>query len=128
MRFIISNTTEAGIAFNEDDRLEDSPQKSFPDKLLFSLASMIRFYRGEKDEKTIDLKDEAWILEMYKRLWSTYDGSEEKIRQIAEEVLAQEGIWKMNLNTIDGLTDKVVQYLTDIEKLGIHKALEEVMG
>src|SRR4051794_3309500 len=30
LRFIFSNTTEAGIAFDENDRLEDRPQKSFP--------------------------------------------------------------------------------------------------
>ena len=29
LRFIMSNTTEAGIAFDENDKLEDKPQKSF---------------------------------------------------------------------------------------------------
>ena len=33
LRFVISNTTEAGISFEERDRLEDKPQKSFPGKL-----------------------------------------------------------------------------------------------
>jgi len=32
-RFIISNTTEAGIAFSGDDKFEDRPAKSFPAKL-----------------------------------------------------------------------------------------------
>ena len=32
-RFIISNTTEAGICFEEDNKLEDRPAKSFPGKL-----------------------------------------------------------------------------------------------
>lgn len=32
-RFIISNTTEAGIAFSADDKLTDMPAKSFPAKL-----------------------------------------------------------------------------------------------
>lgn len=32
-RFIISNTTEAGIAFSADDRIDDRPAKSFPAKL-----------------------------------------------------------------------------------------------
>lgn len=32
-RFIISNTTEAGIAFSADDKLTDRPAKSFPAKL-----------------------------------------------------------------------------------------------
>lgn len=32
-RFIISNTTEAGIAFSADDKFDDRPAKSFPAKL-----------------------------------------------------------------------------------------------
>lgn len=32
-RFIISNTTEAGICFEENDKLDDAPPKSFPAKL-----------------------------------------------------------------------------------------------
>ncbi|MDE6864283.1 MAG: tagaturonate reductase, partial [Eubacterium sp.] len=33
LRFIISNTTEAGIAFSSDDKFTDKPAKSFPAKL-----------------------------------------------------------------------------------------------
>lgn len=29
-RFVISNTTEAGIAYSEGDRITDRPAKSFP--------------------------------------------------------------------------------------------------
>lgn len=32
-RFVISNTTEAGICFDENDKLEDTPAKTFPAKL-----------------------------------------------------------------------------------------------
>ena len=32
-RFIVSNTTEAGIAFVSEDRFEDAPPSSFPAKL-----------------------------------------------------------------------------------------------
>ena len=33
LRFIFSNTTEAGICYNEDDRLDDTPPSSFPAKV-----------------------------------------------------------------------------------------------
>ena len=33
LRFMISNTTEAGIVYNSSDALEDTPQTSFPGKL-----------------------------------------------------------------------------------------------
>ena len=32
-RFVVSNTTEAGITFSEDDKVTDAPPKSFPAKL-----------------------------------------------------------------------------------------------
>ncbi len=32
-RFVISNTTESGIVFSEEDKLEEAPPKSFPAKL-----------------------------------------------------------------------------------------------
>lgn len=44
--FIFSNTTEAGIAFDENDRLTDRPQNSFPGKLTALLYE--RFKLGKK--------------------------------------------------------------------------------
>lgn len=43
-RFIISNTTEAGICFSEDDKITDKPAKTFPAKLTQLLAK--RFELG----------------------------------------------------------------------------------
>ena len=36
-RFVVSNTTEAGIVFSEEDKLTDAPPKSFPAKLTLLL-------------------------------------------------------------------------------------------
>ena len=41
-RFIVSNTTEAGIAFAADNRFEDAPAKSFPGKLTQLLYKRYR--------------------------------------------------------------------------------------
>lgn len=45
-RFIVSNTTEAGIEFVSDNKLEDKPAKSFPGKLTQLLYR--RFLLGLK--------------------------------------------------------------------------------
>lgn len=50
MRFIFSNTTEAGIAFNEKDRLEDRPQSSFPGKLTAFLYHRYQTFNGDKEK------------------------------------------------------------------------------
>lgn len=53
LRFIFSNTTEAGIAFDENDRLEDTPQKSFPGKLTAFLYERYNAFQGDKDKGLI---------------------------------------------------------------------------
>lgn len=41
-RFIVSNTTEAGICFDENDKIEDRPAKSFPGKLTQLLVERFK--------------------------------------------------------------------------------------
>ncbi|WP_425236877.1 tagaturonate reductase [Ulvibacterium sp.] len=53
LRFIISNTTEAGIAYSKTDRLEDSPQKSFPGKLTALLYRRFQTFEGNPDKGLI---------------------------------------------------------------------------
>jgi len=47
LRFIISNTTEAGIAFDKNDKLEDEPQKTFPGKLTAFLYRRFKVFNGD---------------------------------------------------------------------------------
>ncbi|MFU0825589.1 tagaturonate reductase [Clostridium sp.] len=53
LRFIISNTTEAGITFDETDKLEDKPQKSFPGKLTAFLYNRFKAFGGSKESGLI---------------------------------------------------------------------------
>ncbi|WHY01907.1 tagaturonate reductase [Neobacillus sp. DY30] len=53
LRFIFSNTTEAGIAFDENDRLEDRPQRSFPGKLTAFLYERYNAFQGDKNKGLI---------------------------------------------------------------------------
>ena len=48
LRFVISNTTEAGIAYHEGDRLEDKPQTSFPGKLCAFLYRRYKAFSGDE--------------------------------------------------------------------------------
>ncbi|SDN05642.1 tagaturonate reductase [Fictibacillus solisalsi] len=47
LRFVISNTTEAGIRFNENARLEDRPQEGFPAKLTAFLYHRFQRFNGD---------------------------------------------------------------------------------
>ena len=50
LRFVFSNTTEAGIVFDENDRLEDKPQKSFPGKFTALLYHRFKTFNGQLDK------------------------------------------------------------------------------
>lgn len=50
MRFVISNTTEAGIAFDPACKLEDAPAKSYPGKLTQLLYHRYKYFNGAKDK------------------------------------------------------------------------------
>jgi len=101
--------------------------KKLPKNLVFSLAALIEFYKGKRGEENIQLSDDSDILELYKNLWSNYDGSEKGLRDLVTTALAYEKIWKMNLNEVPGLTDAVIYYLKNIEALGIIEAIKELI-
>ncbi|MDR1226092.1 MAG: tagaturonate reductase [Prevotellaceae bacterium] len=50
MRFVVSNTTEAGIAFVAADKLEDKPAKSYPGKLTQLLYHRFKTFKGAEDK------------------------------------------------------------------------------
>lgn len=50
LRFVFSNTTEAGISYDEKDKLCDKPQKSFPGKFTALLYHRFKAFSGQKDK------------------------------------------------------------------------------
>lgn len=50
LRFIISNTTEAGISYSAEDRYEDAPPASFPGKLTVLLHKRFTAMGGAADK------------------------------------------------------------------------------
>ncbi|GHU99976.1 altronate oxidoreductase [Bacteroidia bacterium] len=50
MRFVVSNTTEAGIAFDPSCRLDDAPASSYPGKLTQLLWHRYRTFGGAGDK------------------------------------------------------------------------------
>jgi len=99
---------------------------SIPQRLAFSLAATIAFYKGKRGEEAIALNDDAAAIELLKNTWASSDGSEEGIRQIVTRVLGYEKNWKQDLNKVEGLNDAVTKHLFNIEKYGIQKAIEMI--
>ncbi|WP_144556472.1 tagaturonate reductase [Bacillus pumilus] len=55
LRFVFSNTTEAGLMFRKEDRLEDRPQASFPGKLTAFLYHRFKAFAGDEQKGLIIL-------------------------------------------------------------------------
>ncbi|MBU8785520.1 MULTISPECIES: tagaturonate reductase [Bacillus] len=90
LRFVFSNTTEAGISFMEEDRLSDRPQKSFPGKLTAFLYRRYLTFNGSEqkglvmipcellDDNGDELKE---IVLRYADLWGLEKGFSEWIER-----------------------------------------------
>ncbi|WP_443092530.1 tagaturonate reductase [Basfia succiniciproducens] len=50
IKFIFSNTTEAGISYHADDKFDDRPQVSYPAKLTRLLYERFSVVNGDKDK------------------------------------------------------------------------------
>ena len=55
LRFVISNTTEAGIVLDLNDKLEMTPPDSYPAKLTKFLYERYTYFKGDKDKGLIIL-------------------------------------------------------------------------
>jgi tagaturonate reductase len=101
--------------------------KSLPKRLVLSLASYIVFYRGSYNGKTIDVNDSPDITDLYRDLWSGYDGGRESIETLVTGVLSYDVVWKGDLSLIPGLTKMVSDYVERILSEGMKPIIEEVI-
>ena len=95
-----------------------------PKGLVLGLAAIITYYKGgvREDGAEIVPNDAPEIMELLNNLWATGN-----TRSVAEGVLAEESIWKSNLNEIPGLTDLVVQYLDSIQSVGMLETVKSIL-
>jgi len=79
IRFVFSNTTEAGITFVDSDKVTDAPPSSFPAKLTLFLLERYRHFDGASDKGCIIIPTELIvdngktlreIILQYADLWS----------------------------------------------------------
>jgi tagaturonate reductase len=86
-------------------------KKQLPDRLILSLASLIRFYKGEWQGESIALKDTPEVLDFFRTVWQTNDPE-----TVARKTLSNVSFWEQDLTKIDGLVEKVASNLRTLEK------------
>ncbi|MEL6558692.1 MAG: tagaturonate reductase [Bacteroidota bacterium] len=86
--------------------------------LLFSLAALICFYRGEWENETIELRDDSYVLKKLDALWR-----EKQPTEIVHEILTDTKLWERDLTEIPGLSECVNANINDILSSGVMKSL-----
>lgn len=93
---------------------------SLPTNLTFSLASLIRFYKGEWRREALAVQDDGQIVDFFNELWT-----EEDYDRIAKGALSNLDLWEMDLNRIPSLARSVAKALELIDVMGVEKALKK---
>lgn len=102
-------------------------KKALPKRLLYSLASQLIFFKGDRAGEKIPLQDNKEFLELYDKLWSKYNGSIESVREITTAYLGLKEHWGVDLNSIEGVGDFITTSVYNILNEGMEKALSEVI-
>jgi len=113
-------------------------KNKLPDVLVFSFASLIAFYKGthindncligNRAGNNYQICDDINILEYFKDFWSTSYSNMEDLKNAVRKILSNKSWWEMDLNDIDGLNDKVSEYLFNIITNGMENALYSLMN
>ena len=98
---------------------------ALPNRLVFSLASLIVFYRGKRNGETINLNDDQEVLSFFKNAWEEATNSKESLSVLTKKVLTNQNFWDMDLTVINGISEKVTNYLYLILDHGIQKTIED---
>ncbi|WP_010179031.1 tagaturonate reductase [Aquimarina agarilytica] len=98
----------------------------FPKRIAFSLACLIRFYKGEFNGETIVLNDDKTLLQFFKEEWAKVDSKTQTMANLAENVLVNEKVFGANLTQYKGLVSFIEKALVAIENKGIISFLKNV--
>ena len=96
-------------------------KKQLPNRLIFSLATLVRFYKGEWHGEIIPVNDTPDILKFFSEVWKT-----KSLEDVAHETLANTSFWGQDLNQVNGLTDRVTKHLINLEKQSVAQLIEGI--
>lgn len=96
-------------------------KNALPKRLLFSLAALIAFYKGERNKESIILNDNKEVLDFFKQQWSTNNYS-----SIVRNVLSNKGFWGEDLSRIEGMQEFVSSNLENIMVNGMQESIKSL--
>lgn len=85
---------------------------NWPKNLTKSLSALIKFYSGKTGQESIPLKDDAPVLEFFKKIWQ-----EEDLKVIVSETLGRVDFWGEDLRKYEGLEKEILAKLGEFERV-----------
>jgi len=102
LRFIVSNTTEAGIVYDDTDCIEFTPPKSYPGKLTRFLYERYQYFNGAEDKGVIILPVEL---------------IDDNGIQLKECVVKLANLWNLEESFIEWLNDACIFTSTLVDRI-----------
>lgn len=102
LRFIVSNTTEAGIVFEDSDRFEMNPPKTYPGKLTKFLYQRYQAFHGDKSKGLIMLPVEL---------------IDDNGIQLKRCVMEYTKLWKLETGFVDWLNEACIFTSTLVDRI-----------
>lgn len=102
LRYIVSNTTEAGIVYDDTDRIELTPPKSYPGKLTKFLYERYKHFNGAEDKGLVMLPVEL---------------IDDNGIHLKECVLKLAALWKLEEGFVDWINNACVFTSTLVDRI-----------
>ena len=90
-----------------------------PKHLLFSLAALIAFYRGEREKEKFNVKDDQSALDFFETQWAKGDTV-----SLVKATLKNTDLWGTDLTQFEGLEEIVTNNLESIIINGMKATLK----
>lgn len=91
-----------------------------PMHLTFSLACLIRFYKGDWQGKVLPVQDDPQVVDFFKTLWNIND-----FEAISEKALSHIAFWDEDLTQVPELVQNVAKALELIDTFGVTNGLNK---
>jgi tagaturonate reductase len=114
-----------------------SQKNQVPVILSFSMAALIRFYRGSelkngsltgtRGGRTYSITDNLDNLEFFRSLWTEQTEGSKTLAQVAETALAETRLWGEDLTQLSGLSAAVGTHLENIQRAGMLAAIKDLL-
>ncbi len=82
-----------------------------PTRLLYSLAALIRFYKGTWKGETLPIKDSADVLAVFNHGWE-----QPELENTVKTILDNTQLWGEDLNAIQDMTAMITIYISQIDQ------------